>query len=78
MFRSKKTKMKVSEMKPGQAVGVKASGIIDLSDGDSVLVGIKCIFKDGKYIPLSKKIALIPDIFEDIFPDDMVVIKRII
>jgi hypothetical protein len=78
MSLSKKAKMKVSEMHACQAVGVTANGVVTVSDGDAVLVGIKCVFMDGKYVPLSKKIALIPDIFEDISPSDMVVIKRIV
>ena len=69
--------MKLSDLKDNQAVAVSANGVIELVDGDTVLVGIKCVYKDGKYYPLPKRIALIPDIFDDIRSDELVVIKRI-
>jgi len=40
------------------------------------LVGVKCIYKDGKLIPVPKRIRLIPDIFDDVKKDELVLIKR--
>lgn len=69
--------MKLSDLKENEAVAVTAKGVIEVADGDTVLVGIKCVYKDGKYHPIPKRIALIPDIFDDIRSDELVVIKRI-
>lgn len=68
--------MKLSELPEGQAVAVEAKGTVELNDGDQVLVGVKCIYKDGKLVPIPKRIRLIPDIFDDVKGDELVVIKR--
>jgi hypothetical protein len=68
--------MKLSELSEGQAIAVEAKGTIQLNDGDFVLVGVKCVYKDGKFVPLPKRIKMIPDIFDDIKGDELVVIKR--
>lgn len=68
--------MKLSELPEGHAVAVEAKGTVELQDGDFVLVGVKCIYKDGKLVPLPKRISLVPDIFDDVKGDELVVIKR--
>jgi hypothetical protein len=68
--------MKLSELPEGCAVAVEAKGTVELQNGDSVLVGVKCIYQDGKFIPIPKRISLIPDLFDDIKGDELVVIKR--
>jgi hypothetical protein len=68
--------MKLSELSEGQAIAVEAKGTIELQDGDFVLVGVKCVYKDGKLIPIPKRIKMIPDIFDDVKGDELVVIKR--
>lgn len=68
--------MKLSELPNGSAVAVEAKGTVELKDGDEVLVGVKCIYKDGKFVPIPKRIRLIPDIFDDVKGDELVVIKR--
>lgn len=68
--------MKLSELPEGHAVAVEAKGTVQLNDGDQVLVGVKCVYKDGKFVPIPKRISLIPDIFDDIKGDELVVIKR--
>lgn len=68
--------MKLSELPEGKAIAVEAKGTIELNDGEEVLVGVKCIYKDGKLIPVPKRIRLIPDIFDDVKKDELVLIKR--
>lgn len=68
--------MKLSELPKGNAVAVEAKGTVELADGDEVLVGVKCIYKDGKLVPIPKRIRLIPDIFDDVVGDELVLIKR--
>ena len=68
--------MKLSDLPEGQAVAVEAKGTVELNDGDQVLVGVKCVYKDGKFVPIPKRIRLIPDIFDDVKGDELVVIKR--
>ena len=68
--------MKLSELPEGHAVAVEAKGTVELNDGDSVLVGVKCIYKDGKFVPVPKRIGLVPDLFDDIKGDELVIIKR--
>jgi hypothetical protein len=68
--------MKLSELPSGKAVAVEAKGTVELVDGDEVLVGVKCVYKDGKLVPIPKRIRLIPDIFDDVKGDELVLIKR--
>ncbi len=68
--------MKLSELPNGSAVAVEAKGTVELADGDEVLVGVKCVYKDGKLVPIPKRIRLIPDIFDDVKGDELVLIKR--
>jgi hypothetical protein len=68
--------MKLSDLPNDHAVAVEAKGTMELNDGDQVLVGVKCIYKDGKLVPIPKRIRLIPDIFDDVVGDELVVIKR--
>lgn len=68
--------MKLSELSDGHAIGVEAKGTVTLTDGDEVLVGVKCIYTDGKLVPIPKRIRLIPDIFDDVKGDELVLIKR--
>lgn len=68
--------MKLSELPAGNAVAVEAKGTVKLEDGDEVLVGVKCIYKDGKLVPIPKRIRLVPDLFDDVIGDELVLIKR--
>lgn len=68
--------MKLSDLPEGKAVAVEAKGTVELNDGDQVLIGVKCIYKNGKFVPIPKRIRLIPDIFDDVKGDELVVIKR--
>jgi len=68
--------MKIKELKSGSAVVVKTIGIRDLKDGDSCLVGVKAIFHNGKFLPVGKRLSLIPDLFDDPQGDELVIIKR--
>lgn len=68
--------MKLSELPAGNAVAVEAKGIVEINDGDEVLVGVKCVYKDGKLVPIPKRIRLVPDLFDDVIGDELVLIKR--
>ena len=69
--------MTIKELAPNQAVAVQALGTIEINDGDSVLVGIKCVFSNGNYIPVSETFKLTPNLFELARPGEVVVLKRI-
>lgn len=68
--------MKLSELPAGMAVAVEAKGTVNIKDGEEVLVGVKCVYKDGKLIPIPKRIRLVPDLFDDVIGDELVLIKR--
>ena len=68
--------MKLFELPHGHAIGVEAKGTVTLADGDEVLVGVRCIYNEGKLVPIPKRIRLIPDIFDDVKGDELVLIKR--
>ncbi len=68
--------MKLSELPSGTAIAVEAHGTIQINDGDEVLVGVKCVYKDGKLVPIPKRIRLVPDLFDDVIGDELVLIKR--
>jgi hypothetical protein len=68
--------MKINELTTGSAVVVKAIGVTELKDGDYVLVGIPCFYNGGKFTPIPPRWKLIPDIFDDVKGDELVIIKR--
>lgn len=68
--------MKIKDLPQGTAIVVKPTGLIDLMDGDSVLVGVKCVFKDGKFYPTCRRLSLVKDIFDDPPSDDLIILKR--
>lgn len=68
--------MKISDLKTGSAVVIKTIGITDLKDGDLCLVGVKCVYSGGKFTPIPKRWKLIPNVFDDIKGDELVIIKR--
>jgi len=45
--------MKLTELKTNQAIGVETKGVIEIQEGDFVLVGIKCVYSNGQFIPTS-------------------------
>ncbi len=68
--------MKTKEIPYGTALVVKPTALYELNDGDTCLVGVKCVFRNGKYVPLCRRLSLVPDIFDDPSNDELVVIKR--
>jgi len=69
--------LKLSELIPGQAVAVQAVGTIEIQNGDSVLVGVKCQYVDGRFLPVTPGFRLTQNIFDYCEPDEIVVLKRI-
>lgn len=69
--------MKLSELSPGQAVAVQAVGITEIQNGDSVLVGVKCQYVDGRFLPVTPGFRLTQNIFDYCEPGELVVMKRI-
>ena len=76
MSSTKKT-VKVSELPQTKAIGVKAEGLVDIKEGDEVLVGIKCVWNGVRFIPLTKGFKTTPNIFDYCEPGELVVLKRI-
>jgi hypothetical protein len=68
--------MKISEIPLGTALVVKPTALYELRDGDTCLVGVRCVLAGGRYIPTSKRLSLIPDIFDDVISDELVILKR--
>mgnify|MGYP007100121091 FL=1 len=69
--------MKLTELKTNQAIGVETKGVIEIKEGDFVLVGIKCVYSNGQFIPTSRTFKLTPKMFELCEEGEIVPIKRL-
>lgn len=69
--------MKLTELKINQAIGVETKGVIEIQEGDFVLVGIKCVYSNGQFIPTSRTFKLTPKMFELCEKGEIVPIKRL-
>ena len=69
--------MKLTELKINQAIGVETKGVIEIQEGDFVLVGIKCVYSNGQFIPTSRTFKLTPKMFELCEEGEIVPIKRL-
>jgi len=72
-----KQKVKLSELPITKAVAVKAEGLVDVSVGEQVLVGVKCIWDGTRFVPTTKNFKEVSNIFDYCDPGEVVVIKRI-
>lgn len=72
-----KQTVKVSELPQTTAIGVKAEGLVDIKEGDEVLLGIKCVWNGKRFIPLTKAFKTTPHIFDYCEPGELVIIKRL-
>jgi len=70
--------MKVSELAQNQAVLVNTVGTIEVAENEQVLVGIKCIYRNGRYEPITPGFALTKNIFDYCEKGELVVIKRLL
>lgn len=70
--------MKVSELGENQAVLVNTVGTIEVAENEQVLVGIKCIYRNGRYEPITPGFALTKNIFDYCEKGELVVIKRLL
>lgn len=74
---STKQTVKVSELSERQAIAVKAEGLVDIQEGEQVLVGIKCTWDGRRFVPLTKGFKTTKNIFDYCEPGELVIIKRI-
>jgi len=74
---STKQTVKVSELSETKAIAVKAEGLVDIQEGEQVLVGIKCVWNGKRFIPLTKAFKTTPNIFDYCEQGELVVLKRI-
>lgn len=70
--------MKSVELAPNEAVLVNTVGTIEIAEGDSVLVGIRCVYRGGRYEPITQGFALTKNIFDYCEKGELVVIKRLL
>lgn len=70
--------MNPSELAPNEAVLVKAVGTCEIAENEQVLVGIKCIYRNGRYEPITPGFALTKNIFDYCEQGELVVIKRLL
>jgi len=70
--------MKVSELTTQQAVAVEAKGIVDIKEGEQVLVGVKCVWDGQRFMPITKSFKRTKNIFDYCEQGEVVVIKRIL
>lgn len=70
--------MKVLDLAPNEAVLVNTVGTIEVAEGEQVLVGIKCIYRNGRYEPITPGFALTKNIFDYCEKGELVVIKRVL
>lgn len=72
-----KNTAKLNELTPTQAVAVQAVGLVDISEGEQVLVGVKCIWDGKRFVPITDSFKTTKNIFDYCKPGEVVVIKRI-
>lgn len=68
--------MKIQDLPENSAIVVETKGIAEIKEGDVVLVGVRAYYDGTKFIPLSKRLSLIPDLFDDIKEDGLIILKR--
>jgi hypothetical protein len=68
---------KVSGLAANEAVAVEAKGIIDIQEGEQVLVGVKCVYLNGRFMPVTPAFKLTKNMFDYCDVGEVVVLKRI-
>lgn len=68
--------MKIKDLPENSAVVVETKGITTIKEGEVVLVGVRAYYDGKKFIPLSPRLSLIPDIFDDPKGDELIILKR--
>lgn len=74
---STKQTVKVSELSETQAIAVKAEGLVDIQEGEQVLVGIRCVWNGKRFVPLTDSFKTTKNIFDYCEPGELVIIKRL-
>ena len=67
--------MKFGDLLVGDCLLIDIVNKDRIMERDVVFVGVPCVVKDGKMCPLSKRFQLIPDVFDDIPGDRLVIFK---
>lgn len=68
---------KLSELAAGEAVAVETKGIVEIKEGEQVLVGVKCVYLGGRFLPVTPAFKLTQNLFDYCDVGECVVIKRI-
>lgn len=68
--------MKTTDLPENSAIVVETKGITQIKEGDVVLVGVRAYYDGTKFIPLNKRLSLVPDLFDDIKGDELIILKR--
>lgn len=58
------------------AVLVDVIGSTEIKDGEICLVGVKCIYVGGRFVPTSPSFKLIQNVFDYAAKDELIIIKR--
>ena len=70
--------MNPKELAPNEAVLVAACGTTKIAENEQVLVGVKCVFRNGRYEPITPGFALTKNIFDYCEKGELVVMKRLL
>ena len=68
--------IKTTDLPPETAVVVKAIGTTQIKEGDSVLVGVKCIWTGQRFEPITPGFATTKNVFDYCQPGELVILKR--
>ena len=70
--------MNPSELAPNEAVLVKAVGTCEIAENEVVLIGVKSVYRNGRFEPITPGFELTKNIFDYCVPGELVVIKRLL
>jgi len=68
---------KTTQLAANEAVAVEARGIVEIKEGEQVLVGVKCVYLNGRFLPVTPAFKLTQNIFDYCDVGEVVVLKRI-
>jgi hypothetical protein len=68
---------KINELSANEAVAVEAKGVIKIQEGEHILVGVKCLYLDGRFLPVTPAFKLTKNMFDYCDVGEVVILKRI-
>ena len=68
--------IKTINLPPETAVVVKAIGTTKLEKGDSVLVGVKCVWTGQRFEPITPGFATTKNVFDYCGENELIILKR--